>query len=87
MAKDNKDETTTTITKSPLDSAANKLREAFNKEWQGKLDIKLKATLDAGTVATNANKAFEAAKEDLTVLVDDYEKAKAEFNSLVKSVA
>lgn len=66
--------------KSPVESAANQLREAFTKEWQGKLKEQLSKSLASRRVATNEESALRA-------LVEQYEAEKADFNESVKELA
>ena len=66
--------------KNPLDTAANKLREALIKEGQSKIDAQLKKTIDA-------KKIFSAERAELQRLISDFENDKGLLADIVKDLS
>lgn len=66
--------------RSPFDTAANKLRESFVKEAQSKIDAQLKKTIDA-------KKIFAAERAELQRLITDFESDKGLLADTLKDLA
>ena len=62
--------------KSPVEAATNKLREALQKEAQGKIDAQVKKTIDACKIARNE-------KLELQRVLSDFESEKANLKDLL----
>lgn len=65
--------------KSPVDSAANKLREAISKEHQAKIDAQMKVTVEAA-------KVFAKEKSKLQALVEEADDDKTSLSELLKGL-
>lgn len=72
--------------KNPIESAGNKILEAFNKEWQGKIETGMKKVSAAQDVVDKANEALENETDAVHELVSEYEVAKAKIKTLVKTL-